>query len=566
VSVDAQLRTQNPDVYAAGDCLPGPDRFTHAAEWQARMAVRNALLGEGLDAGRLLVPRATYTDPEVAAVGRTAAELRAARVPFDTFTRQLRDVDRSRCDGVQDGFAALHVAPGGRILGATVVGPHAGDHISEVTLCMQHGLTAADLAGTMHPYPTGAEVVRQAAQAYVRTRIFRSDNQALLDALSQPSPHIRKHLTAGGLAVVELDRPDALHACDVAMARDIGNAACGPETYAVLLTSTSPRAFCAGGDVKAMAVALRKDAGSLLPRLQLAHEYRSIVAVHGQAQQLPVVALMDGISMGFGLCLAGAATWRVVTERSLLAMPECAIGIAPDVGFAALAAELPPGVGLCMALTGWQLRGADALVAGLATHFVSSETLPELRAVLCGMDWKAPGDVAVRALGAALDAAARVPEPQLEQSLLALLPAVADVFAAAPSVADVRVRLETLAWDDGTDPRVQRWAAERLKGLARGCPLTQAASLRLLHEGERDLARLAGSPGRHERLLRSLRRDYGATLRLLRRPDFLEGVRATLVDKDDHPSWACSLEAITEQAVEELFLPLPPGECLELEG
>ena len=124
VQVDEHLRTRNPDVFAAGDCLPGNNRFTHAAEWQARVAVRNAFLFEGLDARKLLVPRATYTDPEVASVGRSAAELRTSEIVFETFTRQAKDVDRNRCDGIADGFASLHVAPNGQILGATVVGPH----------------------------------------------------------------------------------------------------------------------------------------------------------------------------------------------------------------------------------------------------------------------------------------------------------------------------------------------------------------------------------------------------------------------------------------------------------
>ncbi|CAE8641978.1 unnamed protein product, partial [Polarella glacialis] len=195
LAVDEQLRTRNPDIFAAGDCLPGRDRFTHAAEWQARVAVRNALLSEGLDARQLLVPRATYTDPEVASVGRSAKELRAAGVIFETFTRQAADVDRNRCDGVTEGFAALHVAPSGVILGATVVGPSAGDHISEVTLCMQHGLTAADLAGTMHPYPTAAEVVRQAAQAFVRSRIFKPESQEMLKLASESTELVRSTIT-----------------------------------------------------------------------------------------------------------------------------------------------------------------------------------------------------------------------------------------------------------------------------------------------------------------------------------------------------------------------------------
>eukprot|EP00913_Durusdinium_trenchii_P004658 g4324.t1 len=255
--VRTRLQTSNEDVFAAGDCLPGAQRFTHAAEWQARVAVRNALLDERMDARRLLVPRATYTDPEVASVGSSAQELRDAGKDFTTFMRQAGDVDRNVCDGVSGGYASLHVAPDGEILGATVVGRNAGDHISEVTLCMQHGLTAAELAGTMHPYPTAAEVVRQAAQAFVRSRIFDAQNQETLKRNSEACDWVRSEWK-NGLHIISLDRPKALNACNQAMAKCIAEAAARPAS-AVLLRGDGGRAFCAGGDVKGVALAIQAD-------------------------------------------------------------------------------------------------------------------------------------------------------------------------------------------------------------------------------------------------------------------------------------------------------------------
>ena len=121
---------------------------------------------------------------------------------FSTFRREAEDVDRNRCDGVSSGYCSLHVAPCGEILGATVVGRRAGDHISLVTLCMQHGLRAQDLAGTMHPYPTSAEVVRQAAQAFVRSQIFEASNQELLKMLSGPCDFVRSEV-ANGLCALD---------------------------------------------------------------------------------------------------------------------------------------------------------------------------------------------------------------------------------------------------------------------------------------------------------------------------------------------------------------------------
>ena len=120
-----------------------------------------------------------------------------AGTAFSTFRRDAEDVDRNRCDGVASGYCALHVAPFGEILGATVVGKSAGDHISLITLCIQHGLRAQELAGTMFPYPTAAEVVRQAAQAFVRSRIFEASNQELLKTMSGPCEFVRSELTHG---------------------------------------------------------------------------------------------------------------------------------------------------------------------------------------------------------------------------------------------------------------------------------------------------------------------------------------------------------------------------------
>ena len=111
---------------------------------------------------------------------------------------------QSAKEGVSDGFASLHVGHDGKILGATIVGPNAGDHISEVTLCMQHNITADELAGTIHPYPTAAEVVRQAAQAYVRSRIFQPSNQELLRRMSEPCEFIRSECSESGLRTILL--------------------------------------------------------------------------------------------------------------------------------------------------------------------------------------------------------------------------------------------------------------------------------------------------------------------------------------------------------------------------
>jgi pyruvate/2-oxoglutarate dehydrogenase complex dihydrolipoamide dehydrogenase (E3) component len=173
VVVDDRLRTTNPHVYAAGDVC-SERRFTHAADAAARLVVRNALFGL---AGRgrasaLVVPWCLYTDPEIAQVGLGAREAGARGPGVETFVRHLRDVDRAVTDGETDGFVKVHVRRGsGRILGATIVARQAGEMIGELTLAMSAGIGLDALAGVIHPYPTRADAIRQAADQYRRTRL-----------------------------------------------------------------------------------------------------------------------------------------------------------------------------------------------------------------------------------------------------------------------------------------------------------------------------------------------------------------------------------------------------------
>jgi len=160
VHIDEFFQTANPDIYACGDCASAY-KFTHSADFQARMAVRNMFLGNTQRITDLLIPWCTYTEPEVAHVGKYEAELVAAGIEHESFIKQLADCDRCMCDGVKDGFVKITVRAGtDEIIGATICGPNAGDMISEITLCMQYGIGIAQLAGTIHPYPTTQEAVR----------------------------------------------------------------------------------------------------------------------------------------------------------------------------------------------------------------------------------------------------------------------------------------------------------------------------------------------------------------------------------------------------------------------
>jgi pyruvate/2-oxoglutarate dehydrogenase complex dihydrolipoamide dehydrogenase (E3) component len=172
VAVDDRLRTTNRRVFAAGDVC-SRYQFTHAADATARVAIQNALFPFGrAKASALTIPWCTYTDPEIAHVGLYPHEAEEQGIALDTFTQEMGRVDRAVLDGDTDGFVKVHVKKGtDRILGATIVARHAGEMISEVTLAMVGKLGLKTLSRTIHPYPTQAEALRKAGDAYNRTRL-----------------------------------------------------------------------------------------------------------------------------------------------------------------------------------------------------------------------------------------------------------------------------------------------------------------------------------------------------------------------------------------------------------
>jgi pyruvate/2-oxoglutarate dehydrogenase complex dihydrolipoamide dehydrogenase (E3) component len=167
--LDDRLRTTNRRIYAVGDAT-GLTQFTHAADAHARLVVRNALFWGRGRASRLLIPRCTFTTPELAHVGASAAG--GGDGGTRTITIPMRDVDRARLEGEGTGFLRIHLRPGSdRIVGATIVAEHAGELIAQVTQAMRAGIGLATIADTIHAYPTRAEALRKAADAHQRARL-----------------------------------------------------------------------------------------------------------------------------------------------------------------------------------------------------------------------------------------------------------------------------------------------------------------------------------------------------------------------------------------------------------
>lgn len=171
IHVDDTLRTTNKRIYAVGDvCLKY--KFTHTADATARIVIQNALFKGKKKVSDLVVPWCTYTDPEIAHVGMYEKEAQEKGIPVDTFVIPMKEVDRALLDGEEKGFVKIHIKRGtDKIVGATIVARHAGEMISELTLAIAGNVGLKTISSVIHPYPTQAEAIRKAADAYNRTRL-----------------------------------------------------------------------------------------------------------------------------------------------------------------------------------------------------------------------------------------------------------------------------------------------------------------------------------------------------------------------------------------------------------
>lgn len=171
VSVDDFLRTTNRRVFAAGDVC-GLEQFTHAADTMARMAIRNGLFLGRQRWSRQWIPRCTYTDPEVASLGLTSAQAAERGTEIDSYEVDLAKVDRAVLDDETEGFLLVHTRRGtGAVVGGTIVAPHAGEMIGELTLLASQKLSLTALASVTHCYPTLVEAYKQLSDQYQRTRL-----------------------------------------------------------------------------------------------------------------------------------------------------------------------------------------------------------------------------------------------------------------------------------------------------------------------------------------------------------------------------------------------------------
>jgi pyruvate/2-oxoglutarate dehydrogenase complex dihydrolipoamide dehydrogenase (E3) component len=170
VTVNDRLQTTNPDIFGAGDVAISA-MFTHTADASARIVLQNAFFFGRKKYSDLIIPWTVYTDPEIAHVGLFDYEAEERGIPATTFSTKIQDTDRGRTDG-DDGFVKIYVKKGSdKILGATIIGRHAGEMISEITMAMMAGKGLGMLSQTIHPYPTQAEAIKKTADTWNRTRL-----------------------------------------------------------------------------------------------------------------------------------------------------------------------------------------------------------------------------------------------------------------------------------------------------------------------------------------------------------------------------------------------------------
>lgn len=325
----------------------------------------------------------------------------------------------------------------------------------------------------------------------------------------------------GHLGLITLNRPKALNALTTDMCREFLDALLqwrnDPEIAQVAVVGAGERGLCAGGDIVAIYRDILDRSGASADFWRIEYQLNVLIDEYPK----PYIALMDGIVLGGGIGISAHGSHRIVTEASRCGMPEVGIGFFPDVGGTHLLARAPHAAGRLAALTGMKFGAADTIALGLADSYVPQEKIPDLLA-----------ELETRPAAAVLADYAQSPEPGF------LHEEWVQSFGEESIPAVVR------ALERNDSPQAQ----EALKALVAACP----SSVRLVEE----LIRLAGTDLRTD-----LQREYRAAVHRLDDPDFAEGIRAAVVDKDRNPQWTETVPGQTAaQRTQRHLAPLPGAE------
>lgn len=345
----------------------------------------------------------------------------------------------------------------------------------------------------------------------------------------------------GGLGIVTLNRPAALNALTLKMVRELRRIldrwAGDSAVKAILLRGAGEKAFCAGGDIRAIYDSFKAGGQEYLDFFS--EEYALDRALHRYAK--PTIVLMGGFVMGGGMGLAQGCKFRLVTDTTRLAMPEVGIGYFPDVGASYFLSRLPGALGPYLGLTGVQLKAADAMYGELADGYVPSDRMDDLVLALAELAWSATPMENVRDVVTAFAA-----QPQ-QTSLDALRPAI-DLHFSQPSISAI---LSSLCAEER--PQFAQWAQQTTAIMAARSPIAMCVTLEQLRRG----ARLT--------LEECLEMEFHMDQEWLPRGDMIEGVRALIVDKDKCPRWSpSSLEDVTPDSILSFFKRKPTHRSLRL--
>lgn len=333
--------------------------------------------------------------------------------------------------------------------------------------------------------------------------------------------------TEDGIGWITLNRPRALNALSLFMIREILRLLKEWEENsslkAVVIEGAGEKAFCAGGDVRAVYDA-KKEGLTQTSDAFFREEYTLNAYIHSYSK--PYISLIDGIAMGGGLGVSINGSHRLVTERALLAMPETSIGFFPDVGATTFLTKTPGKTGLYLGLTGARLKAACALWSGIGTHFIPAATLPAFKKDL------SPG---------LEDALTTHCQPLLEKGFLEKHKVDIETHFSHASVEDI---FESLSHDDSP------FAKETLATLKTKSPTSLKVVFRQLTEAASTFEEC-------------MKTEFRLSQRLVEGHDFLEGVRAVLVHKDGTPQWMPkNLEAIADKTIDHYFAPLGDRELI----
>jgi len=332
----------------------------------------------------------------------------------------------------------------------------------------------------------------------------------------------------GRVGRLTLNRPQALHALTTNMIALLTEALRAwrddPAVELVLLDHSGERGFCAGGDIRMLAESGAADGAAA--REFFFTEYRLNHLLHGYPK--PTVAIMDGITMGGGVGLSRPCRFRVATERTIFAMPETGIGLFPDVGGGWHLPRMPDHIGLWLALTGARIKAADCELVAVATDYVESKDVADLKARV-------------------------VKDPAAVETVLTEF----EADAGHPAIADHQDEIARLFSGDSVEAIIAAlkaadsdWAGAQLAVLATKSPQTMKVAFRQLQLG-----------GQARTFAENMAMEYRIGARVVQRHDFLEGVRAVIVEKDNAPQWSpATLETVDDALLDAIFAPLPSAD------